>query len=169
MIHFGFPRYVVVEALDRGNKSIGNSEVFETIRPVEDAGKPRLDHGASIALGNEDDYDDSDPTIDFDMDDETYSVKPDSTSWTTEDEWTVTEEAADIFANPITTFVTGFISSAVACAVLWAAWRYRALPVFRPQLGAYAEVGKGFQGEGDEDESFVEGETLVEEHIREKV
>ena len=169
MIHFGFPRYVVVEALDRNNRTIGKSEVFETVRPVEDAGKPRPDHRPSNTFESEDDYDESDPTIDFDMDDETYSVKPDSASWTTDDEWTVSEEAADIFASPVTTFITGFISCAVACGVFWAAWKYRTLPVFRPQLGSYAEVGKGFQGEGDEDESFVGGETLVEEHTREKV
>lgn len=168
-VHYGYPRYVVVEALDRHDSSLGKSEVFETVRPVEDTTQPYPDSPASGMTEHEDGMHDSDPTIDFDMEDETYSIKPDSTSWTTDGKWMSDNEEYGIFANPIATFLTGFVSCVLACAIVWAAWRYRAISVWRSRLDAYEQAGKSLHAERDEDETFVEGETLVEEHVHEKV
>jgi hypothetical protein len=168
-VHYGYPRYVIVEAFDRDVTSLGLSKVFETIVPVEGAPQPHSDSPSHGMIEPEDGMDDSDPTIDFDMNDETYAVKPDSTSWTTDDKWMSNDEEYDIFANPITIFLTGFVSCVLACVVFWAAWRYRPIPVWRSRVGAYEQVGKSLHGEGGEHETFVEGETLAEEHVLEKV
>lgn len=166
MIHYGYPRYVMVEALDRLNSSLGMSEVFETIRPVEYAGEsPPEAHWSEHNTY----MDESDTMTDFDKDDDTYAVKPDSASWTTNDEGSDSLGDNNILANPIPTFITGFISCGVACAVLWAAWKYRAAPASRARLGAYEKVEMSLQAEDDEEEILVESETLVEDHVREKM
>ena len=40
IIHDGFAKYVVVEALDKDGDAIGRSRVIQTIEPVEEASEP---------------------------------------------------------------------------------------------------------------------------------
>ena len=118
-----FARYVVVEALDRSGKSIGKSEVVTTIPPTD---KPDYETGSA------------DPT------DELYYDSDDSAGWMA--------EAIKILTNPIATFVTGFISCVVACAVFWAAWRYKSQSWWRLKGPAYEPV------EHNDREEFVDDE-----------
>jgi type IV secretory pathway VirB2 component (pilin) len=118
-----FAKYVVVEALDRSDKSIGKSEVVATVPAVEQAGEDKSEAATPESK---------------------HEMSGDSDSWMA--------EVIAILTNPIATFVTGLISCAVACAVFCAAWRYGNLSWKLQEGFGYEPVERNDQGELEDNE-----------------
>lgn len=114
---------MIVEALDRDEKSLGKSKVVQTIPAVQQAGKLRPGFL---------------PPADVNVHDHSgYS----------------SNHAISILTNPIATFVSGFFCCATIVAVSFAVWRSRTRSLPRPQTSEYEPLKRSNQDEVDEDEA----------------
>ena len=140
--HHEFVQYVVVEALDETGRSLGRSEVIQTIPPVE-AAPHQIDYSELAEVAPATHASTPDWTTMYNSADSIYS-QGDSKSWS--------EEATDILTNPLATFASGFIACAVICAVFWAAWNSKLRLPFRRSGPGYEQLSHGDQRDLADDE-----------------